>query len=1015
MAHNNFVPSYPSPLSVPVEARRQAESGRSDTSSTSQAPQTSHTQSDPIPHIRPDTHSPNLRLDPNSLIPSKPETPSLQNPFEYDSFVGEYPDSDSNPDSNDSLYDDDSDSPLSLTTNDEHPKDSTENYDDINYDDIDYDSQAPDNSFIANNLELNNFPLFKKAPKSFYNKIISHLKLIQYHPSNFIIKKGAPSKSMYWILKGTVCITSPDGDSIYNELTSGQFFGEIGILFNRPRTANVVAKTKVLLGVLTSKDFNIVLKSFPLMERRIRDEAQERLAMLDKKSKHIKEHNAKTDQKSSKRYAPVDTSQSFPLPLAQPSAPTGNSSSHDKVDATISIQQFIKNLPIFESLPPSIIHKLALGAEPLTYQPFNYLFYENDVGADIYFIVSGQVEVIKYDPQKKRDHIIAKLNNGNYFGEMSFLSYLSNKPMFTRSATVRSITNLELIVIRSQFLKKLCTQYPFIIDHMKYTSEVRNNENHYLTPGIPHGVTRGSDDSIDLKNFKLDFTFRPLHSRSVSPSAKGMAPGAGAGTSSSTNNTSDENVYPKSRSQNQSPVSNNTSNSSNTPAVAPTAHGTIVNPRPKLLKRSISLNLTPQSTLPSSTFSPPPSDFDYIPHNKRVRLNSVGRRRSSVLAINSHLSDKTLLKIFEYLDLPTLMKLRIICKRWRQLLSLCTNLFETLDLRPWNTSLDDKSLIDIVKFVGSRPNYIDISNCFHITDEGFSYMVNEIGISGKIKCLKMRSNWEISAMAIMDLTAPSVGKNLQEIDLSNCRKVRDNVLERLIGWNNPADKADLGYDDYEHEYDEDIGCKNLTTIKVGYCKHLTDRIMHHISENCNERLTELDLTRCTTITDKGFEYWTYKFFPNLTTLSLKDCTFLTDKSIISLTNSVPNLKSLNLNFCCSLTDISVEVLSIGCQQLEVLDLSFCGSAVSDSSLLAISMNLNLLQRLTLKGCIRVTRAGIDSLLSSNSALNYLDVGQCKNSDFYPGAIPAQKLNVNPQTKSAFVTAGHSNKIIEIVI
>lgn len=354
-------------------------------------------------------------------------------------------------------------------------------------------------------------------------------------------------------------------------------------------------------------------------------------------------------------------------------------------------------------------------------------------------------------------------------------------------------------------------------------------------------------------------------------------------------------------------------------------------------------------------------------------------------------------------------------------------MFRTLDLTPYNTCVDDKALIDIVKFVGSRPQFIDISNCFHITDEGFSYMVNEIGLSGKIKSIKMSSIWEISAMSIMDLSVPSVGRYLEEIDLSNCRKVRDNVLERLIGWNSgnyPRNNnnntqhdstfdEDSSFDDYEGS--NDVGCKLLTKINVGYCKHLTDKIMYHISENCNERLQELDITRCTTITDKGFEFWTYKFFPNLTKLSLKDCTFLTDKSIISIANSLVNLQHLNLNFCCSLTDISIEVLCIGCQNLQFLDLSFCGSAVSDSSLLTISLNLKQLLTLIVKGCIRVTRAGIDSLLSSNSLLNHLNVSQCKNSDIYPGNIPAQPFKINQETKSAFVTAGNSNKIIEIVI
>ncbi|EGV64614.1 hypothetical protein CANTEDRAFT_103764 [Yamadazyma tenuis ATCC 10573] len=831
---------------------------------------------------------------------------------------------------------------------------------------------------MTQNLDLTNFPLFKKAPNSFYNKIISHLKLVTYHPQSYIIKKGDDSKSMYWILKGTVLITSSDGESIYSELSSGQFFGEIGILFNRPRTANVIARTKVLVGVLTSKDFNIVLRYFPLMERRIRDEAQERLAMLDKKTK----------QQPSQPVIPPLT------PAASLTTASNESMPHDKVDATVSINSFIKNLPIFQNLPSNIIHKLCLGVEPLTFKPFQYIFYENDMGSNIYFIVSGQVEVVKFNSENNTEQPIARLNNSNYFGEMSFLSWISNKPNFKRSASIRSITNVDLIVIRSNLLKDLCIEYPFLIDHMRFTSEFRNNENEHLG----NFEAREDDEKVDFKGFEFKFDFKPFHSRSVSP----IPPSAIA---DKVDRSSDKKEKSKPKAINHSP----------TQMLVPLS----IKPKRPNPRRSISLNLTPSlnATQSLNQFSSVEPEIVYMPVNKRLKLNdSKLRRRSSILSHNGALTDSILLRIFEFLDLPTLMKMRLINRRWRQLLYLSPTLFQTLDLTPWNTSVDDKSLMEIVKFVGSRPKSINISNCFHITDEGFSYMVNEIGISGKIRSIKMSSNWEIGAMAIMDLTVPSVGKNLEEIDLSNCRKVRDNVVERLIGWTEKVPSQTPEEVHYDNDFDdyEGIGCKKLTKINLGYCKHLTDRVMYHIGEYCNDRLTALDLTRCTTITDKGFEYWTYKYFPKLTTLSLKDCTFLTDKSIISIANSLPNLENLNLNFCCSLTDISIEVLCIGCQNLKSLDLSFCGSAVSDSSLLTVSLSLHSLTSLTLKGCIRVTRAGIDSLLSSNSLLSYLNVSQCKNSNVYPGSIPAQKFNVNPETRSAFVTAGNSNKIIEIV-
>lgn len=129
-------------------------------------------------------------------------------------------------------------------------------------------------------------------------------------------------------------------------------------------------------------------------------------------------------------------------------------------------------------------------------------------------------------------------------------------------------------------------------------------------------------------------------------------------------------------------------------------------------------------------------------------------------------------------------------------------------------------------------------------------------------------------------------------------------------------------------------------------------------------------------------------FPNLRKLSLKDCTFLTDQAIVSLANAVPALEVLDFSFCCALLEVAVEMLFRGCLKLRKLDLSFCRSAVSDASLVAISVHLFHLQRLYVRGYVRVTRAGVDALLIGYSPVSYINISQCRNAHIYPGRIPA---------------------------
>jgi F-box/leucine-rich repeat protein 7 len=1011
--------------------------------------------------------------------------------------------------------------------------------------------------------KLSKFPLFKNAPNAFHNAIASRLKLVQYHAQEYVVKYGEPAKAMYWILRGSVAVTSPDGEAVFAELVAGQFFGEIGILFNRPRTATVIARTKVLLGVLTVDNFNQVLPDFPAVERTIRDEAQERLSMQDKRTRNgvtniIQSSIFLKDSVSTPGSSASDMANQVsalpgpsipparirsPSPQPPPSSiihPTDpiaakvletfsnnllepqprrskrqSSQSitfsipqiHDNVDHSIPTRDFLRSLPMFTLLPSNMIHELVLGVEPKRYDPFEFIVRKGDLGREIFFIVNGEVEVLhpkrislansEGDKDKKVDMVIARLGTGQYFGEMAFLNSLSHDhdESVGRSADIRSVSRLDVLVVSGDQLENLISRYPRICDEMKETATKRINRNkneeeddQKALANSPFskwkGLTLAKDSTVvkklpstssSEKTDPIDSSKGPTSPTSSSSSSAAAAAMSQQGSAETANLFEPASA---SSSSSSSIISFKDSFSTTSSSIFDDNY----NPKTVSRKRSIS-TLSPISPLDHSTsqqplsltvppLNPPlpsinqfPSQmqqrpFQYMNHAKRVRLNNISgqRRRSSVLKTGV-LSDRILLQVFKLLPLPELMKLRIICRRWRQLLYVAPGFFETLDLTPYNTSIDDKSLIQIIDFVGSRPKFIDISDCFHITDVGFCYMVNEIGMSGQIQRIKMTSVWEVSAMAIMDLTVPSVGRFLEELDLTNCRKVRDDVIERLIGFEshhhhhqqqqqqhhhhhrhhhnhhnavtvqqkqkaqkhvNALDEPVPGMEEFDEvegsSHDANIvGCKNLKRLYLGYCKHLTDRSMYHIALHASERLESLDITRCTTITDVGFAYWAYRPFTNLKKLKLSDCTFLTDKSIIAIASSSQFLEILDLSFCCALTDLSIEVLCLGCPNLKQLDLSFCGSAVSDSSLLAISIHLRNLEQLKIKGCVRVTRAGVDALLSSSIPLKLLDMSQCRNVHFYSNNTPAAKITpIGPNSKSAFVTTSHDN-VVEIII
>lgn len=901
---------------------------------------------------------------------------------------------------------------------------------------------------------LRGFLLFKSAPESFLEEIASKLVMQLHSAHSFIITEGEEARAMYWIIRGSVGIVSRDGESVHAELGPGAFFGEIGILFDCPRTASVQAREKCVLAVLTAGALNEVLPSYPVIEQAIRDEAQERLAVLEKN--RLAQHTKHLDNQ---RNALNTASENSDLQLGKEynSTRTRNHSIGDLIKYLehTGVREILEEMPLFNKLPTEMLHKLGLAIEPKAYGPFQMIIRQNTPGKDIYFIIDGQVEVL----DETSNTVIARLSRGAYFGEMAFLAWADK-----RTASVRTITECDCLVVTEETLVSLCQNYPEFQTHMEETANLRigDNQSHHIwkPDSVPrskylsrrHSVSTSSSESLssgqetepkeapgkhlDHDPFQVKKSSEDeddqhesqahgvgLFSKSWNTSGSfgspspGKLPGCELGPRESDNSLSPSDLSPASESSND-PLQKDTSFSvpspnsmqmskRNSPFFGNYSPSPTASPAPSRRASTKTFSLFPGRAetiieedetggfapeAPSESPTPSAigvrrrlSHHGLLLHPRAKRVRQMSRRRSSLFTIGPF-PDFIQMKIFKFMDLKTLMKVQRVCQYWRQMLQTSQQLVQELDLKPYNTTITDQTIISITNFAGIRPKKVDISNCFHLTDEGFSYLVNGIGLA-KIQVFKMRSVWEVSAMAILDLCVPSIGSDLEEIDLSNCRKVHDETLSRLVGWVVPPYGPD-GQPNISPSPGTVVGCAKLRKISLSYCKHITDRSMYHMAMFASDRIEYLDLTRCTTITDHGFSFWSMRSFSSLRYLCLADCTFLTDKAIISIASAAKGLQTLILSFCCALTDVSVEVLALGCPALVNLDLAFCGSAVSDASLSTIALHLLELQTLSVRGCVRVTRRGVETILmiAGSHSLRMLDITQCRNTQ---GPVPIQ--------------------------
>jgi voltage-gated potassium channel len=92
-------------------------------------------------------------------------------------------------------------------------------------------------------------------------------------PRYAIMRRGDAADAMYFILSGEVEVELAQGAVA---LRNGQFFGEIALLHDRPRSATVTAVTECQLLVLEVQEFRSLLQRYPQIDAAIRKVAAER-------------------------------------------------------------------------------------------------------------------------------------------------------------------------------------------------------------------------------------------------------------------------------------------------------------------------------------------------------------------------------------------------------------------------------------------------------------------------------------------------------------------------------------------------------------------------------------------------------------------------------------------------------------------------------------------------------------------------------------------------------------------
>lgn len=118
-------------------------------------------------------------------------------------------------------------------------------------------------------------PLFADLEPERRAKLCRLLKARLVVPGETIVKRGERGDSMYFISSGAVEVRLPSGEPI--RLGSGDFFGELALIMDQPRNADVVALGYCRLLTLARRDLERLFKADAALRDRIHAVANERL------------------------------------------------------------------------------------------------------------------------------------------------------------------------------------------------------------------------------------------------------------------------------------------------------------------------------------------------------------------------------------------------------------------------------------------------------------------------------------------------------------------------------------------------------------------------------------------------------------------------------------------------------------------------------------------------------------------------------------------------------------------
>jgi CRP/FNR family transcriptional regulator, cyclic AMP receptor protein len=123
-----------------------------------------------------------------------------------------------------------------------------------------HDSNRVGHDWLATLAEV---PLFEGLPKRHLRRIAKLARIRRFAPGSTMVRTGDPGRSFYVLLDGKAKVIRVDGRS--RRLGTGDYFGEMALLDDAPRSAAVVADGEVLALTIDRPGFTKLVRAEPAL------------------------------------------------------------------------------------------------------------------------------------------------------------------------------------------------------------------------------------------------------------------------------------------------------------------------------------------------------------------------------------------------------------------------------------------------------------------------------------------------------------------------------------------------------------------------------------------------------------------------------------------------------------------------------------------------------------------------------------------------------------------------------